>query len=423
MAQQLADFFGGGSAARDVVEGVARQQTEELVDDVAQQLADFFSGEPAPGKPSAPRAQPLDLDSEPAKPQPAPPREPPEDRDPKEDAADDTQGTPATMGPFAFTIPAGWGISKRYPDGSGLHLGPAGVESWPRYITFLLHPFEGTPEGVNREILWLTHRQGTTAAVKVGREKYSGLWFSGSDGGGYVLFSSGGSVYMLGYGSSADTETLREVLRSIEPQGTRSARVERPPRPQSSPRREPSVSAPTRGGVRRKPELPADTDEVVQDVSQQLAEFFGGPAGTARFVPPHPLPKPDRHVEEYLGLRWHGRKGEECVWAARQFAEKYLGHTIPRLGADGGAEELFRIEAPGFRKVANDGRSLPQPGDLIVWDRSVGKGYGHVAVTLDKVDPRTRTVRVIDSNWGNDRRGQIHDVRIGGSVQGWLVAE
>lgn len=175
-----------------------------------------------------------------------------------------------------------------------------------------------------------------------------------------------------------------------------------------------------------------DTTALVADAARGQARDLVGPAAEAaagalgppsRFTPPDPLPEPGRYAD-YLGLRWDGRSDDEqCVWAARQFAERYVGRTLPRLGARGGAERLFRIATPGFRRVANDGSTLPPPGALVIWDASVGDGAGHVAVTLGVANANTRVVRVIDSNYGEDRRGQIHDVQISARIQGWLVAE
>lgn len=278
-----------GFAGTCLAQESAQQPEDELVDDVAQQLADFFRGEPAPAKPPARRVRP---NPDPAPPEPTPARDLPEERDPTRDATDEAKGTVGTLGPFRFVIPAGWGVAERHSDGSGLTLGPGGVKSWPRYITFLQHPgfprTAHTLEGIYRFIQRTTKGRGTTAAVKVGKnDKYSGLWFSSSLGGGYVLFSSGGSVYMLGYGSSTDTETLREVLRSIEPQRSRVEDVV--PREPSSPgpSRKPEELAEDVGrqlaeffGDKGETPLPSGTDEVIGDVSGQLADFFGSPAET-----------------------------------------------------------------------------------------------------------------------------------------------
>ncbi|TSC61776.1 MAG: peptidase M23, partial [Parcubacteria group bacterium Gr01-1014_106] len=167
---------------------------------------------------------------------------------------------------------------------------------------------------------------------------------------------------------------------------------------------------------------PGYKGEKYRSTFKEVVNSFRFVGDTTGFSSPDPLPDVG-YKSEYLGLQWDGKNDkEQCVWAARQFAEKHLGHTLPKLG-DGGAEKLWRIETPGFRKVANDGTNLPPPGSLIVWGRTVNGGTGHVGVALGTVDSKTRKVCVIDSNWGLDQKGQIRHVTIAANIQGWLVRE
>jgi hypothetical protein len=147
------------------------------------------------------------------------------------------------------------------------------------------------------------------------------------------------------------------------------------------------------------------------------------PPGSPIFRPPEKIPNPG-YVSEYLGLRWNGKKKkEQCGWAAYQFAWWYLGKAPPLTWPQGVAT-LWHIETPAFRKVVNDGRELPSPGALLLWNARAGRGNGHIAVVL-AVNPRNHYVRVVDCNWGGDRRGQIHDVslRRDRQIVGWLVRE
>ncbi|MDP3685787.1 MAG: CHAP domain-containing protein, partial [bacterium] len=146
------------------------------------------------------------------------------------------------------------------------------------------------------------------------------------------------------------------------------------------------------------------------------------PPGSPIFQPPKEIPSPG-YVSDWLGLRWDGQnKNEQCGWATRQFAQWYLGHTLPSVHP-AGVGKYWRVETPGYRKVANTGRSLPPAGALLHWDRPVGNGNGHIAVVLWP-NPKNGWVRVIDCNWGNDRRGQVHDVSLRDQrILGWLVRE
>lgn len=140
------------------------------------------------------------------------------------------------------------------------------------------------------------------------------------------------------------------------------------------------------------------------------------------FVPPGPWPRTGP-VSEYLGLQWDGQKqDEQCGWAADQFSMWYLGYRTPRTWP-AGVERIWRMETPGFRKIPNTASAVPPSGALLLWDRRVGKGNGHIAVVLN-AHPRNRWARVIDCNWNGNRRGRIHDVDLRDQrIPGWLVRE
>jgi hypothetical protein len=124
------------------------------------------------------------------------------------------------------------------------------------------------------------------------------------------------------------------------------------------------------------------------------------------------------YVSRYAGVMLDDK---QCVPAARELGRRLLRRELPYLGADGVAADLWTRELPGWNRIANDGRKLPPAGGaLMIWGRGLN-GTGHVAFVIGTVNPQTRTVRVVDSNWSLDQRGQIHDVRVAGNVLGWIV--
>lgn len=127
-------------------------------------------------------------------------------------------------------------------------------------------------------------------------------------------------------------------------------------------------------------------------------------------------------VSEYFGLRWGGKEDDEqCGWAARQFAEWYLGHALPSSGPEG-VKRWWSMETPGYRKIKNNGRAIPPVGALLLWNGRV-REPGHVAVVL-AANPQNRWVRVIDCNSRSDRRGYIREVSLHEPhMLGWLVRE
>lgn len=54
----------------------------------------------------------------------------------------------------------------------------------------------------------------------------------------------------------------------------------------------------------------------------------------------------------------------------------------------------------GYHKKANgDTKSEPKEDDILVWDKNVGDGHGHVAI-IDKVNTKKKTLTLSETNWG-----------------------
>lgn len=139
---------------------------------------------------------------------------------------------------------------------------------------------------------------------------------------------------------------------------------------------------------------------------------------------PYPLP-PSGYFSSWGGVTLDGR---QCVPTARDFAAGSLRRTLPNLGQNGRASDLWNMNLPGWQKIANDGKKLPPArGCLVIWSSQLpgSGGAGHVAFCLGTVDPRTRMCRFVDSNWfrypNGTERGAVHDVSINAHVLGWIV--
>jgi len=125
-------------------------------------------------------------------------------------------------------------------------------------------------------------------------------------------------------------------------------------------------------------------------------------------------------ITSYAGVPLYNR---ECVPAARDLASKLLGRSIPYLGVNGGAKDLWTVATPGWTKIGNTGKNIPsmsKGGALVVWGPSVGNGYGHVALVLGVANPTKRTVWVVEANWYLGS-GSIREAQLDGKVLGWLM--
>lgn len=140
-----------------------------------------------------------------------------------------------------------------------------------------------------------------------------------------------------------------------------------------------------------------------------------------------PMLPPIGRYSEYLGVDLDTPLADgsafECVGAARRMSWRVNGTGFRYLGASGGAADLWddpnHPSLPGFRKVAFSPGVRPSEGALLIWKRTPGNGnFGHVAVVLGMVD--ANTVRVVDSNWGLDGKGQIRDVDLTDAIYGWF---
>ncbi len=129
---------------------------------------------------------------------------------------------------------------------------------------------------------------------------------------------------------------------------------------------------------------------------------------------------PTGFVTQYAGVTLYG----QCVPEARELGVKILNRTLPYLGTNGVAADLWVVPTPGFAKrprIQNGLVAIPPKNAFIVWSKSLG-GTGHVAMVVGTVDGPKRIVRVVDTNWGLDQRGQIHDVNLNDSkILGYLV--
>jgi hypothetical protein len=102
-------------------------------------------------------------------------------------------------------------------------------------------------------------------------------------------------------------------------------------------------------------------------------------------------------VNKYLGhkidfdLHFDG----QCVDLYRQYVKEVLG--FPQSPSVAGAWQIWDSASPQYyEKVANTLINVPKPGDIMIWDKSAGKGFGHISVFIEG---NALSFTSFDQNW------------------------
>ena len=125
------------------------------------------------------------------------------------------------------------------------------------------------------------------------------------------------------------------------------------------------------------------------------------------------------YVSSFGGVSLSG----QCVPNARKLGDVFVRKTLPYLGSNGVAADLWNNYG-GFQRInriSNGNVKMPPKFAFIIWSKSLG-GTGHVAMVVGSVDGTKKIVRVVDTNWDNRGSGMIHDVNLNDSrILGYLV--
>ena len=110
----------------------------------------------------------------------------------------------------------------------------------------------------------------------------------------------------------------------------------------------------------------------------------------------------NQFVSKYSGKKvdFDGYYGGQCVDLFRQYCQEVLGVPQPK-GVRGAAQfwENFSSDPvlqQNFIQIPNTLTFVPQKGDVMIWTRKAGNGYGHVAM-VDSANVLWFTS--FDQNW------------------------
>lgn len=65
------------------------------------------------------------------------------------------------------------------------------------------------------------------------------------------------------------------------------------------------------------------------------------------------------------------------------------------------ASDIYGQQSGNYTWIANSPSIMPQPGDVVVWNRNYGNGFGHVAIATG--DGNTTWFNSLDQNWNAPR--------------------
>jgi hypothetical protein len=87
----------------------------------------------------------------------------------------------------------------------------------------------------------------------------------------------------------------------------------------------------------------------------------------------------DKHLD------WDGKFGCQCVDAARYYFAEVCGLKQQPAGVKGARDFYLNFEkdpvlVEHFEKIPNTPEFIPKPGDIVIWDKTPGNPYGHIAI-------------------------------------------
>jgi len=130
----------------------------------------------------------------------------------------------------------------------------------------------------------------------------------------------------------------------------------------------------------------------------------------------------DQFITKYLGKKvdWDGAYGGQCVDLFRQYLNDVLNFPQPR-GVVGAADFWTNYDSDpnlknNFQKIANSPTGVPAKGDVMVWNKKAGGGFGHIAIFLEG---NVNLFTSLDQNWPTLSKvtKTVHNYT---NVLGWL---
>ncbi len=108
------------------------------------------------------------------------------------------------------------------------------------------------------------------------------------------------------------------------------------------------------------------------------------------------------YVTKYLGKKidWDNAYGGQCVDNFRQYCHDVLNITQPKAVA-GAADFWTNYDSDSnlknnFDKVPNTPTGVPKNGDVMIWNKNAGGGFGHISIFISGT---ANSFTSFDQNW------------------------
>lgn len=126
----------------------------------------------------------------------------------------------------------------------------------------------------------------------------------------------------------------------------------------------------------------------------------------------------DDFIQKYNGkvVDFDGSYGAQCVDLFRQYNQDVLNINQPK-GVSGAAD--FWTNYPtdpnlngNFDQIPNTATFIPSKGDVMIWNKKAGGGYGHIAIIANDTATTTKFIS-FDENWTTPAKCELitHDYK------------
>lgn len=111
-----------------------------------------------------------------------------------------------------------------------------------------------------------------------------------------------------------------------------------------------------------------------------------------------------RDIQKYIdlvkgrGIDWDGAFGNQCMDLYRHY-NNWLGVPKQSMPVRGAADVWDTYLTEYYDRFVNTPDFLPKPGDIVIWSKNVGSGFGHIAIF---VTGDLMKFTSLDQNWPSE---------------------
>ena len=125
----------------------------------------------------------------------------------------------------------------------------------------------------------------------------------------------------------------------------------------------------------------------------------------------------DAFITKYSNkyVDFDGYFGYQCMDLYRQYVKEVL-QALQSPPVTGAKDVWTTYRKDVFDRISNGPSNFPEKGDIVIWNKPAGNGYGHIAIAF-KADAMKFTS--FDQNWGPNLKCHLQPHNYT-NVLGWL---